>query len=94
MSDSDSCGGAVLIGLLHSLFRFYQKRPISAPTLGVVASAFLFHTLFLLWIGSRRHPIPTCRSHSFFAWCITLTFMLASRTDQRPRGLHSTPDIG
>lgn len=86
-----------LMGLIHSLFGFYQKRPVFMRlALAMVASAFLFHTLFLLWIGfTRRHfPITNLpESLSFFAWCIAFTFMLASRYRINALGAFTLPLI-
>jgi cytochrome c-type biogenesis protein CcsB len=71
-----------LVGLLHSVFGFYQKRPVFMRlALAMVAVAFACHSLFLFWFGfTRRHfPITNLpESLCFFAWCISLIFMLAS----------------
>ena len=70
------------LGLLHSIFGFYQKRQLFVRmALGMVACGFLFHTLFLVVLGTERHHFPITNlpeSLSFFAWCISLTFMVAS----------------
>jgi cytochrome c-type biogenesis protein CcsB len=70
------------LGLLHSLFGFYQKRQIFVKiALGMVACGFFAHTLFLVQLGiDRRHfPITNLpESLCFFAWCISLTFMIAN----------------
>jgi cytochrome c-type biogenesis protein CcsB len=69
------------LGLLNSLFGFYKKRQIFVHiALGLVGVGFAAHTLFLVMLGlDRRHfPITNLsEALSFFAWCITLTFMLA-----------------
>jgi len=70
------------LGLLHSIFGFYQKRQIFVRiALGMVAFGFLFHTLFLVVLGTERQHFPITNlpeSLSFFAWCISLTFMVAN----------------
>ncbi|HYK87136.1 MAG TPA: c-type cytochrome biogenesis protein CcsB [Acidobacteriota bacterium] len=74
--------GLYALGLLHSLFGFYQKRQVFVRVaLGMVASGFLVHTWFLLMLGLQRRHIPITNlseSLCFFAWCITLTFLVAS----------------
>jgi cytochrome c-type biogenesis protein CcsB len=70
------------LGLLHSIFGFYQKRQIFVKiALGMVACGFVSHTLFLAWLGIARHHFPITNlseSLCFFAWCISLTFMIAN----------------
>ncbi len=70
------------VGLLHSIFGFYQKRPIFIKiALGMVACGFLCHTLFLAILGFSRGHFPITNlpeSLCFFAWCISLTFMIAN----------------
>jgi cytochrome c-type biogenesis protein CcsB len=70
------------LGLLHSLFGFYHKRQIFVYiALGMVGCGFLSHTIFLINLGlERRHfPITSLpESLSFFAWSVTLTFIVAS----------------
>ncbi len=70
------------LGLLHSIFGFYKKRQIYVRiALGLVACGFISHTLFLIAIGYQRHHFPITNlpeSLSFFAWCISLTFIVAS----------------
>jgi cytochrome c-type biogenesis protein CcsB len=70
------------LGLLHSLLGFYQKRQIFVRiALGMVACGFVGHTLFLVTLGLQRRHFPITslpESLCFFAWCITLTFMVAN----------------
>lgn len=70
------------LGLLHSIFGFYQKRQIFVRlALGMVAAGFSCHTLFLLWMGFHRGHFPITNlpeSLCFFAWCISLAFMAAN----------------
>jgi cytochrome c-type biogenesis protein CcsB len=74
--------GLYTLGLLHSIFGFYQKRQVFVKiALGMVACGFAFHTLFLVLIGIERMHFPITNlpeSLCFFAWCITLTFMVAN----------------
>jgi cytochrome c-type biogenesis protein CcsB len=69
------------LGLLHSLFGFYQKRQAFVRVaLGMVTCGFLGHTLFLIVLGLQRRHFPITslpESLCFFAWCITLTFIAA-----------------
>jgi cytochrome c-type biogenesis protein CcsB len=70
------------LGLLHSIFGFYQKRQVFVRiALGMVALGFVCHTLFLIVIGMERRHFPITNlpeSLCFFAWCISLTFMVAN----------------
>jgi cytochrome c-type biogenesis protein CcsB len=70
------------LGLLHSVFGFYQKRQIFVKiALAMVASGFVCHTLFLVWLGIERWHFPITNlseSLCFFAWCISLSFMVAN----------------
>ena len=70
-----------ILGLLHSLFGFYQKRQIFVRiALGMVACGFVSHTAFLVMLGLQRRHFPISNlpeSLCFFAWCITLVFMAA-----------------
>ncbi len=70
------------LGLLHSLFGFYQKRQIFVYiALGMVGCGFLSHTIFLVTLGLERRHFPITNlpeSLSFFAWSITLIFLVAS----------------
>ncbi len=70
------------LGLLHSLFGFYQKRQVFVRVaLGMVACGFLGHTIFLVMLGLQRRHFPITNlpeSLCFFAWCITLTFIVAN----------------
>lgn len=69
------------LGLLHSLFGFYQKRQVFVKiALGMVACGFAFHTLFLVLLGIQRWHFPITNlseSLCFLAWCISLTFIAA-----------------
>jgi cytochrome c-type biogenesis protein CcsB len=70
------------LGLLHSFLGFYQKRQIFVKlALGMVACGFLCHTLSLVQHGFdlRHFPVANLQeSLSFFAWCISLTFIVAN----------------
>jgi ABC-type transport system involved in cytochrome c biogenesis permease subunit len=70
------------LGLMHSIFGFYQKRQIFVyVALGMVVCGFLSHTVFLVTLGLERRHFPITNlpeSLSFFAWSITLTFIVAS----------------
>jgi cytochrome c-type biogenesis protein CcsB len=70
------------LGLLHSLFGFYQKRQIFVRiALGMVAGGFVFHTLSLVLLSIQRRHFPITdlpESLCFFAWCVSLTFMVAN----------------
>lgn len=69
------------LSLLHSVFGFCQKRQVFIRiALGMVACGFIFHTLFLVSVGFDRRHFPIANlteSLCFFAWCITLTFIVA-----------------
>ncbi len=70
-----------LVGLLHSFIGFYRKRKVFIQVaLGLVACGFACHTVFLILLGLRVRHLPITNlseSLSFFAWCITLTFIAA-----------------
>jgi ABC-type transport system involved in cytochrome c biogenesis permease subunit len=70
------------LGLLHSIFGFYQKRRVFQQlAMGMVATGFLSHTIFLLWMGFHAGHFPLTNlseSLCFFAWCISLAFMIAN----------------
>ncbi len=70
------------LGLFHSVLGFYQKRQIFVRiALGMVGSGFIVHTLFLVGMGLQRRHFPITslpESLCFFAWCITLTFIVAN----------------
>ena len=70
------------LGLLHSLFGFCQKRQVFVQiALWMVACGFVFHTLSLILLSVQRHHFPITNlpeSLCFFAWCISLTFMIAN----------------
>ncbi len=69
------------LGLLHSIFGFYQKRQVFVRVaLVMVGLGFASHTYFLIMLGLQRRHFPITNlseSLSFFAWCITLTFIMA-----------------
>ncbi len=69
------------LGLMHSIFGFYRKRQVFVSVaLGMVTAGFVSHTLYLLLLGLRVHHLPITNlseSLSFFAWCVTLTFIVA-----------------
>jgi len=69
------------LGLLHSIFGFYQKRQgFVKIALGMVACGFAFHTMFLILLGIARWHFPITNlpeSLCFLAWCISLTFIAA-----------------
>ncbi len=73
--------GLYLLALMHSLFGFYQKRRIFIfVALGMVACGFISHTIFLILLGIEKLHFPITNlpeSLSFFAWCVTLTFIVA-----------------
>lgn len=70
------------LGLLHSIIGFCRKRQIFVQiALGMVAFGFAFHTLSLILLSIQRHHFPITNlpeSLCFFAWCISLTFIIAS----------------
>ena len=70
-----------LVGLLHSFIGFYRKRKVFIQVaLGLVGCGFACHTVFLILLGLRVRHLPITNlseSLSFFAWCITLTFIAA-----------------
>jgi cytochrome c-type biogenesis protein CcsB len=70
------------VGLLHSIFGFCQKRQIFVQiALGMVACGFAFHTLSLVLLSVQRQHFPITNlpeSLCFFAWCISLTFIIAN----------------
>ncbi len=69
------------LGLLHSIFGFYRKRQVFVKiALGMVASGFVLHTLFLIFLSIERRHFPITNlpeSLCFFAWCVSLAFMVA-----------------
>ena len=70
------------LGLLHSVLGFYQKRQVFVRlALAMVSCGFVCHTLFLVVLGYQRRHFPITNlpeSLCFFAWCITLTFIVAN----------------
>jgi cytochrome c-type biogenesis protein CcsB len=70
------------LGLLHSIFGFVRKRDVFVRiALGMVGCGFVFHTISLVALSVQRRHFPITNlpeSLCFFAWCISLIFMLAS----------------
>jgi cytochrome c-type biogenesis protein CcsB len=70
------------LGLLHSIFAFYQKRQVFVQiALWMVVCGFGCHTLFLIWLCLQRGHFPITNlpeALCVFAWCISLTFMIAN----------------
>jgi cytochrome c-type biogenesis protein CcsB len=70
------------LGLLHSIFGFYQKRRVFQHlAMGMVGTGFLSHTIFLAWMGYHAGHFPIMNlseSLGFFAWCVSLAFMIAN----------------
>jgi len=70
------------LGLLHSIIGFCRKRQIFVRlALGMVGCGFVCHTLFLVLLSLKRFHFPIGNlpeSLCFFAWCISLTFMVAN----------------
>lgn len=70
------------LGLLHSIFGFYQKRQVFVRlALGMVAAGFACHTLFLIWLSLENGHFPITNlseSLCFFAWCISAAFIAAN----------------
>ncbi|MBZ5498282.1 MAG: cytochrome c biogenesis protein CcsA [Acidobacteriia bacterium] len=69
------------LGLMHSIFGFYRKRQVFVTVaLVMVGCGFASHTVYLLLLGFQVRHLPITNlseSLSFFAWCITLTFIAA-----------------
>lgn len=69
------------LGLIYSLFGFYQKRPLFVRTaVGLAAGAFVFQTVSLALLGIERRHFPITNlpeSLCFFAWCIALILLIA-----------------
>jgi len=82
------------LGLLHSIFGFYSKRMLFVRlALGMVGAGFLSHSLFLVLLGLERQHFPITslpESLSFFAWCISLVFLVVQRQSGR---VHSSARI-
>lgn len=70
------------LGLIHSIFGFCQKRRLFVRiALGMVACGFVFHTISIVLLSFQRRHFPITNlpeSLCFFAWCISLTFLIAS----------------
>jgi cytochrome c-type biogenesis protein CcsB len=68
------------LGLLHSILGFYSKRSVFVRVaLGMVGCGFAGHSLFLVLRGVQGQHFPITNlpeSLSFFAWCITLVFLI------------------
>jgi cytochrome c-type biogenesis protein CcsB len=73
--------GLYALGLLHSILGFYRKRQVFVTlALAMVSCGFASHTVYLISLGLRVRHLPITNlseSLSFFAWCITLTFIAA-----------------
>ena len=71
------------LGLLHSANGFYRKRQIFVTlALCMVVCGFAAQTFYLVQLGLELRHLPITNlseSLSFFTWCITLTFICASR---------------
>lgn len=69
------------LGLLQSIFGFYSRRqPFVRFALILVACGFACHTLFLILLSTQRGHFPIMNlpeALSFFAWCISLIFIIA-----------------
>jgi cytochrome c-type biogenesis protein CcsB len=69
------------LGLLHSLFGFCRKRQVFVSVaLAMVGCGFASHTVHLFLQGLKVQHLPLTNlseALSFFAWCITLTFIVA-----------------
>ena len=84
------------MGLLHSVFGFYQKRRVFVKlALSMVGAGFLFHTIALVLLGIERSHFPITNlpeSLCLFAWFLTLTFLLANiRYDVKALGAFTLP---
>jgi cytochrome c-type biogenesis protein CcsB len=70
-----------LLGLVHSLLGFYQKRPILVRVaVWLVAAGFVCQTYLLVAVGMERRHVPVtslAEALGFFAWSITLVFLVA-----------------
>jgi cytochrome c-type biogenesis protein CcsB len=68
------------LGLLHSIFGFLSKRQVFVRVaLGMVGCGFISQTIFLFLLSAERQHFPITNlpeSLSFFAWCITLVFLV------------------
>jgi cytochrome c-type biogenesis protein CcsB len=69
------------LGLMHSIFGFYRKKQIFVNVaLVMVGCGFASHTVYLFLLTLRLRHLPLTNlseALSFFAWCITLTFIVA-----------------
>jgi cytochrome c-type biogenesis protein CcsB len=70
------------LGLLHSIFGFCRKRQIFVRiALWMVAGGFALHSFFLVSLSINRQHFPITNlpeSICFFAWCVTLFFIVAN----------------
>ena len=70
------------VGLLNSLLGFYRKRQFFIRTaIILVVCGFITHTMVLVQIVIQKRHFPISNlpeSLCFFAWCITITFIIAS----------------
>lgn len=73
--------GLYMLGLLHSILGFYQKRPpIIRVAFWLVAAGFVTHTVFLALVGVIQRHLPVTSLSDvlgYFAWCVTLVFLVA-----------------
>lgn len=71
-----------IMGLLHSLFGFWQKRQLFIKlAVLLVGAGLVTHTLFLILLGIERRHFPLTNlpeSLSFLAWTLSLTFIVTS----------------
>jgi cytochrome c-type biogenesis protein CcsB len=69
------------LGLSESVFGFCRKRQIFVThALCMVGCGFATHTFYLIRLGLELRHLPITNlseSLSFFAWCLTLTFIVA-----------------
>jgi cytochrome c-type biogenesis protein CcsB len=84
------------LGLLHSVFGFYQRRKVFVKiALAMVGVGFVFHTIALILLGIAREHFPITNlpeSLCLFAWFLSLTFLLANiRYDIKALGALTLP---
>jgi cytochrome c-type biogenesis protein CcsB len=75
--------GFYIVGLFHSAVGFLTKRPVffRVAFLSVLV-AFCLHSAFLVYRGFEEYAFPLVgmrESLAFFAWTVTLCFLLAHR---------------
>lgn len=70
------------LGLILSIFGFWTKREVFVRfALAMVACGFALHSISLVLLSVERQHFPITNlpeSLCFFAWCISLTFIVAS----------------